>query len=45
MLINSEKLDGIGKLNTAITINRYQHHKYNTLKPNLGFTLPAVTVK
>jgi hypothetical protein len=30
-LISSEKLDVSGKLNTSVTINRYQHHKYNTL--------------
>jgi hypothetical protein len=37
LLINSEKLDGSGKLNTAITINRYQHHKYNTLEAEFRF--------
>lgn len=37
LLINSEKLDGTGKLNTAITINRYQHHKYNTLEAEFRF--------
>nr|WP_294793852.1 cellulose biosynthesis cyclic di-GMP-binding regulatory protein BcsB [uncultured Mucilaginibacter sp.] len=37
MLIQSEKLDGTGKLNTAITINRYQHHKYNTLVTEFRF--------
>jgi len=30
-LINTEKLDPSGKLTTSVTINRYQHHKYNTL--------------
>ena len=30
MLISSERLDASGKLNTSVTINRYQHHKYNT---------------
>jgi hypothetical protein len=37
LLISSEKLDGTGKLNTAITINRYQHHKYNTLEAEFRF--------
>lgn len=37
MLIQSEKLDGSGKLNTAVTINRYQHHKYNTLETEFRF--------
>ena len=37
MLIQSEKLDGTGKLNTAVTINRYQHHKYNTLETEFRF--------
>jgi hypothetical protein len=32
MLISSEKLDVTGKLNTSVTINRYQHHKYNTIE-------------
>lgn len=32
MLISSEKLDASGKLNTSVTINRYQHHKYNTVE-------------
>jgi len=37
MLINTEKLDGSGKVNTAVTINRYQHHKYNTLETEFRF--------
>ena len=37
MLINTEKLDGSGKINTAVTINRYQHHKYNTLETEFRF--------
>jgi hypothetical protein len=37
MLINSEKLDASGKLNTSVTINRYQHHKYNTLETEFRF--------
>ena len=37
LLISSEKLDGTGKLNSAITINRYQHHKYNTLEAEFRF--------
>lgn len=32
MLISSEKLDASGKLNTSVSINRYQHHKYNTIE-------------
>ena len=32
MLISSEKLDASGKLNTSVTINRYQHHKYNNVE-------------
>ena len=32
MLISSERLDASGKLNTSVTINRYQHHKYNTVE-------------
>lgn len=32
MLISSERLDATGKLNTSVTINRYQHHKYNTVQ-------------
>lgn len=32
MLISSERLDASGKLNTSATINRYQHHKYNTVE-------------
>ncbi|MGZ3762873.1 MAG: cellulose biosynthesis cyclic di-GMP-binding regulatory protein BcsB [Mucilaginibacter sp.] len=32
MLISSERLDASGKLNTSVTINRYQHHKYNTIE-------------
>jgi hypothetical protein len=37
MLISSEKLDASGKLNTSVTINRYQHHKYNTLIAEFRF--------
>ncbi|RYZ97396.1 MAG: hypothetical protein EOP47_21770, partial [Sphingobacteriaceae bacterium] len=37
LLISSEKLDASGKLNSAITINRYQHHKYNTLQAEFRF--------
>jgi len=37
LLISSEKLDASGKLNTAVTINRYQHHKYNTLEAEFRF--------
>ncbi|MDB5006192.1 MAG: hypothetical protein JWQ84_2858 [Mucilaginibacter sp.] len=36
-LISSEKLDASGKLNTAVTITRYQHHKYNTLESEFRF--------
>jgi len=36
-LISSEKLDQSGKLNTSVTINRYQHHKYNTLEAEFRF--------
>jgi hypothetical protein len=36
-LISSEKLDASGKLNTSVTINRYQHHKYNTLESEFRF--------
>lgn len=36
-LISSEKLDVSGKLNTSVTINRYQHHKYNTLETEFRF--------
>jgi len=36
-LISSEKLDATGKLNTSIVINRYQHHKYNTLEAEFRF--------
>jgi len=31
-LISSERLDASGKLNTSVSINRYQHHKYNTIE-------------
>src|ERR1700761_8397244 len=31
-LISSERLDATGKLNTSVSINRYQHHKYNTVE-------------
>ena len=37
LLISSEKLDASGKLNTSVTINRYQHHKYNTLETEFRF--------
>jgi hypothetical protein len=37
LLISSEKLDASGKLNTSVTINRYQHHKYNTLEAEFRF--------
>ncbi|PWK74262.1 cellulose synthase subunit [Mucilaginibacter oryzae] len=37
LLISSEKLDQSGKLNSSITINRYQHHKYNTLEAEFRF--------
>jgi len=37
LLISSEKLDASGKLNSSITINRYQHHKYNTLEAEFRF--------
>jgi len=36
-LISSEKLDVSGRLNTSVTINRYQHHKYNTLEAEFRF--------
>jgi hypothetical protein len=36
-LISSEKLDVSGKLTTSVTINRYQHHKYNTLEAEFRF--------
>ncbi len=36
-LISSEKLDVSGKLNTSVVINRYQHHKYNTLEAEFRF--------
>lgn len=36
-LISSQKLDVSGKLNTSVTINRYQHHKYNTLQAEFRF--------
>jgi hypothetical protein len=36
-LISSEKLDASGKLNSTITINRYQQHKYNTLESEFRF--------
>jgi hypothetical protein len=36
-LISSERLDASGKLNTSVTINRYQHHKYNTLESEFRF--------
>ncbi len=37
LLISSEKLDASGKLNTSVVINRYQHHKYNTLESEFRF--------
>lgn len=37
LLLSSEKLDATGKLNTSVTINRYQHHKYNTLEAEFRF--------
>ncbi|HEY8781704.1 MAG TPA: cellulose biosynthesis cyclic di-GMP-binding regulatory protein BcsB [Mucilaginibacter sp.] len=37
LLISSEKLDASGKLNTSVTINRYQHHKYNKLESEFRF--------
>jgi hypothetical protein len=37
LLISSERLDASGKLNTSVTINRYQHHKYNTLEAEFRF--------
>ena len=37
LLISSEKLDASGKLSTSVTINRYQHHKYNTLESEFRF--------
>jgi hypothetical protein len=37
LLISSEKLDASGKLNSTVTINRYQHHKYNTLESEFRF--------
>ena len=36
-LISSQKLDVSGKLNTSVTINRYQHHKYNVLEAEFRF--------
>jgi hypothetical protein len=37
LLISSERLDASGKLNTSVTINRYQHHKFNTLEAEFRF--------
>lgn len=37
LLLSSEKLDASGKLNSTVTINRYQHHKYNTLETEFRF--------
>ena len=37
LLISSEKLDASGKLNSSVTINRYEHHKYNTLISEFRF--------
>ena len=48
-LISSERLDASGKLNTSVTINRYQHHKYNTVEaefriyPSSGNCINAFT--
>jgi len=48
-LISSERLDASGKLNTSVTINRYQHHKYNTIEaefriyPSSGNCINAFT--
>lgn len=49
MLITSQRLDASGKLNTSVTINRYQHHKYNTIQaefriyPSSGNCINAFT--
>lgn len=49
MLISSERLDASGKLNSSVTINRYQHHKYNTVQaefriyPSSGNCINAFT--
>jgi hypothetical protein len=49
MLISSERLDASGKLNASVTINRYQHHKYNTIQaefriyPSSGNCINAFT--
>ncbi|MDB5024686.1 MAG: cellulose biosynthesis cyclic di-GMP-binding regulatory protein BcsB [Mucilaginibacter sp.] len=49
MLISSERLDASGKLNESVTINRYQHHKYNTIQaefriyPSSGNCINAFT--
>jgi hypothetical protein len=49
MLISSERLDASGKLNSSVTINRYQHHKYNTIQaefriyPSSGNCINAFT--
>jgi hypothetical protein len=37
ILISTEKLDATGKLNTSVTISRYQHNKYNTLETEFRF--------
>jgi hypothetical protein len=48
-LISSERLDASGKLNTSVSINRYQHHKYNTVEaefriyPSSGNCINAFT--
>ena len=48
-LISSERLDASGKLNTSVTINRYQHHKYNSVEaefriyPSSGNCINAFT--
>ncbi len=50
MLISSERLDATGKLNTSVTINRYQHHKYNTIEaefriyPSSGKCINSFTI-
>ncbi|WP_295767991.1 cellulose biosynthesis cyclic di-GMP-binding regulatory protein BcsB [uncultured Mucilaginibacter sp.] len=37
MLINSQKLNETGKLNTSVVVNRYQHRKYNSLTAEFRF--------
>ncbi len=49
VLISSQRLDASGKLNTSVSINRYQHHKYNTVQaefrvyPSSGNCINAFT--